>query len=176
MNSLRFIAGEGPRQADIMFVGEAPGEEEDKLGRPFVGRSGKLLNRWIERIGLKREDVYITNVVKVRPDNNRTPTFEEIQTWLPSLWEEIKKVHPTLIVPVGATATKAIFDENFETFAPNRGKLTLLGIYAVIPIYHPSYILRSPGAEKILNVDLELIAQYMKDVKEIQDENDKCFG
>jgi len=172
MGSLKYIPGEGSLHADIVFVGEAPGEEEDLQGRPFVGRSGKMLEKWInEFLGLSREQVYITNAVKVRPEGNRAPTFEEIKSWTTSLWEEIKYIHPVLIVPVGASATKAICGEDFDTFAPYRGKVSLLGgIYAIIPIYHPSYIRRAPGAEKLVREDFEAIKGYLNEYNKIRDE------
>jgi DNA polymerase len=162
MSSVKLIPGEGSLKADIVFVGEAPGEEEDLEGRPFVGRSGKKLEKWInEFLGLSRDEVYITNVVKVRPEGNRTPTYEEINSWKSLLWDEIAKIDPIIIVAVGSSATKALLNENFKDFAPNRGKIALTKRFAIFPIYHPSYILRAPGAEKLVRADFEVLKEYL---------------
>jgi uracil-DNA glycosylase family 4 len=170
-NSVKLISGEGRRDAEIVFVGEAPGQEEDEQGRPFVGRSGKVLERWLEYMGLDRGDVWITNIVKVMPDNNRTPTYDEILSWKDLLMEELETVNPWIVVPVGASATKALLGKDFDKFAPERGKFCKTERWNIFPIYHPSYILRSPGAEKLALADLDTLKEALRAKKE----NDLAF-
>lgn len=171
MNSVMYISGQGDRNALVAFVGESPGEEEVEQGRPFVGRSGKILEKWIEYLGFKdRDDVWITNVVKVRPDDNRTPTYEEILSWKDLLMEELETVNPWIVVPVGSTATKAILGNDFTEFAPERGKFSKTNRWNVFPIYHPAYILRSPGAEKLALADLDKLKEVL-DAKKEKDAN-----
>lgn len=151
------VTGEGYHDASIMLVGEAPGEEEDRLGRPFVGRSGRLLSRLLEEAGIERDEVYITNVVKCRPPKNRTPSKEEVQECIPYLREQVKVIAPRVIVCLGATASKWILGESFSRISLDRGKIIearriVGGLWGeggplttiVIPTFHPSYILRNP--------------------------------
>ena len=138
--STNLVFGEGDPCCRVMFIGEAPGEKEDVLGRPFVGRAGQLLTKTLEEIGWRRESVYITNIVKRRPPNNRDPLPEEIELYRPYLTRQIEIIGPLLIVPLGR------FSMNY--FLPNakitrdQGKLFRVGRYFVYPILHPAAALR----------------------------------
>lgn len=144
------VLGEGNRESEVVFVGEAPGGQEDKAGRPFVGPAGRLLNDLLEEIGLERESVWITNVVKCRPTKeengrtrNRPPTQAEFDDFLPWLERELKLVEPEMLVCLGATAAKAILGRKSVTMKDLRGEWLegVLGIDTMVT-YHPSYLLR----------------------------------
>ncbi|MEJ5338915.1 MAG: uracil-DNA glycosylase [Aquificaceae bacterium] len=158
-----YVFGEGNPYSPVVFVGEAPGEEEDQLRRPFVGRAGRYLNQKLEEVGLRREDVYITNVVKSRPPGNRKPTAKEMQSCLPYLRKEIEIINPKLVVCLGATALEGILGKslpitkhrgNFFDYPYDRRIKVLL-------TYHPAYILRNPGAEKEFVEDLRRIRDFL---------------
>lgn len=138
------VFGEGNPNAEILFIGEAPGEEEDKLGRPFVGRSGKLLDKLLEGISLDREDVYITNIVKLRPPNNRDPHPEEKEAFLAILLEQLDIISPKVIATLGRHSTLALLPEgNVKNI---RGKIQRDSQGRVIlPIYHPAAALYNPN-------------------------------
>ncbi len=154
------VPGEGPIPCDYMFVGEAPGKDEDETGRPFVGRSGRLLGDVLETVGVKREDVYITNLLKCRPPRNRKPLWYEIGACDHYLFQEIAHVKPKIVIPLGASATRffegpcAISRMKTLRFPHKRGGIT----FTVIPMYHPSYILRNKK---------DLYDEYMEDMKGI---------
>jgi len=136
------VFGEGNPKADIVFVGEAPGEEEDNQGRPFVGRAGKLLDQLIERIGVKRSDVFICNVLKCRPPGNRDPEPDEAAACKEYLVAQLDIIRPRIICTLGRHAYNTLL----ETDAPIsriRGKLTTFRGIPLLPTYHPSYLLRS---------------------------------
>mgnify|MGYP000935335365 CR=1 FL=1 len=136
------VFGEGSPKADIVFVGEAPGEEEDNQGRPFVGRAGKLLDQLIERIGIKRSDVFICNVLKCRPPGNRDPEPDEAAACKEYLVAQLDIIRPRIICTLGRHAYNTLL----ETDAPIsriRGKLTTFRGIPLLPTYHPSYLLRS---------------------------------
>ncbi len=142
------VFGEGNPRAEILFIGESPGEEEDKTGRPFVGRAGQKLTDIIHAMGLSREEVYIANVLKSRPPNNRTPQPDEVERCSPFLVQQIRIIRPQVIVTLGGPATKLILDTNI-------GITRLRGIWAeyndaeagltipVMPTFHPAYLLRN---------------------------------
>jgi uracil-DNA glycosylase len=142
------VFGVGNAEADLLFVGEAPGADEDRVGEPFVGAAGKLLTRVIETMGFKRGDVYIANVLKCRPDmpdgesGNRPPTPAEMETCLPYLQEQIKIIQPKVMVALGTTAMAGLFP-GFSGITKNRGKWHDFGGIPVMPTYHPSYLLRN---------------------------------
>jgi len=151
------IFGEGNPDAKLMFIGEAPGRDEDIQGRPFVGRSGKLLDRSLEAVGIKRTDVYITNIVKCRPPNNRTPT--EIESSICKkllLSKQIKIIRPHVICTLGAASLKGLLEKENIKITQMRGTTIDLDGYLVVPTYHPAYILRNPKELKTLIADLEL--------------------
>lgn len=142
------VFGEGNACARLMFVGEAPGEEEDRTGRPFVGRAGQLLDKMIAAMGLKRQDVYIANVLKTRPPNNATPTLEEARLCAPYLFSQIRVISPEVIVTLGLPATRTILGTT-ETMGRLRGRWAAFTPpsgdreFAVMPTYHPAYLLRN---------------------------------
>lgn len=144
----RTVPGEGDRSARLMFIGEGPGADEDRLGRPFVGRAGQLLTRMIEAIGKTREEVYICNVVKCRPPQNRTPTDEEAAACRPFLQRQIEGVRPRLIVLLGSTAGRCLLGESFHGVRADRGKWFFRGGSWILPTYHPSALLRDPTLKR----------------------------
>jgi len=149
------VFGEGSPQADIMFIGEAPGATEDSMGKPFTGRSGELLTKMIENVLLiKREEVYITNIVKCRPPDNRAPTPTEAHTCYSFLLKQIELVKPKLIITLGGTAYHYMTGD--ETgISKIRGTLHQQNGYTLIPTYHPSFLLRNPSAKKEVFEDLK---------------------
>ncbi len=145
------VFGEGNPEADLMFIGEAPGEQEDQTGRPFVGRAGQLLDKMIIAMGLSRESVYIANVLKTRPPNNATPTHDEAAACAPYLYEQIRIVNPKVIVTLGLPATHLLLSSTatmrslrgqFHTFPTPNTPIDLPQI-DLMPTYHPAYLLRS---------------------------------
>jgi len=140
------VPGEGSLDSPVVFVGEGPGADEDATGRPFVGRAGKLLTKILESVGLSREDVYITNIVKCRPPNNRTPTLQEMKACEPYLLSQLAVIKPKLIVCLGATALAAFLESEKVQITKYRGKLfDWHGGIKVFGMFHPSYLLRNPS-------------------------------
>jgi DNA polymerase len=155
------VFGEGAPRARLVFVGEGPGAEEDAAGRPFVGEAGKLLTKIIENgMGLKREDVYICNVVKCRPPNNRDPEAEEIQTCLPFLEKQLAIVRPEVICTLGRIAAQSLLGREFK-ITQERGKWFSFKGIPLMPTFHPAYILRIPSEERPLK------RQVWEDVQKI---------
>jgi len=151
------VFGHGNPDAQLMFVGEGPGRDEDAQGLPFVGRAGQLLTKIIEAIDLTRNDVYISNVVKCRPPNNRTPLPDESKTCKQLiLLKEIAIIQPTIICALGATAVQALLGENV-TITKARGVFHTLGTIPVMPTYHPAYLLRNPDAKRVVWEDMKKI-------------------
>jgi DNA polymerase len=150
------VFGEGNPRAPLVFIGEGPGADEDEQGRPFVGRAGQLLNRLIQAIGLRREDVYICNVVKCRPPGNRTPERDEINTCSPFLFRQIEAIQPRLVCCLGAPAMRTVLGIK-EGITKVRGRLFEYGGAKALVTVHPAYILRNPRDEKILREDFEKI-------------------
>ncbi len=149
------VPGEGDVNSPILFVGEGPGEDEDKTGRPFVGRAGKLFDKILESVKLNRKDVYIANVVKCRPPKNRVPLPDEIEACSPYLMAQIEVINPKIIVPLGATAMKYFLGNEVKSITEARGKLfDWKGGIKIFPMFHPSYLLRNaskaPGSPKYL--------------------------
>ncbi len=136
------VFGEGSADADVVFVGEAPGAKEDELVRPFVGRGGQLLNRNLERIGWRREDVYITNIVKRRPPGNRDPLPEEIRAYQPFLAEQLAIIAPVLVVPLGRFSMNHFLPD--AKITRDQGTVFRIGGRFVCPMLHPAAALRSP--------------------------------
>lgn len=142
------VFGEGKIDTDIMFIGEAPGAEEDLQGKPFVGKAGRLLTRILESAGIDRDDVYITNVVKCRPPGNRNPTPLEIATCWPFLEAQIAIIKPRIIVTLGSVPTQAILKTK-ESITKVRGKwFEWIGGIRVFPMFHPSFLLRNQSRAK----------------------------
>lgn len=137
------VFGEGSPTAALMFVGEAPGREEDLQGRPFVGEAGQLLNNLLSKLGLVREEVYIANVVKSRPPGNRDPEADEIAACFPFLQKQIQAIRPRVIVALGRVAAQTLL-KTHEPLTRLRGKWHTYGHIPVMPTFHPSYLLRFP--------------------------------
>jgi DNA polymerase len=160
------VFGEGPSNAKLMFVGEAPGEEEDLQGRPFVGAAGQLLNNLLNKLGLSREEVYITNVVKSRPPHNRDPEPDEIAACLPFLQQQIKAIRPKVIVALGRIAAQALLNTR-EPLTRLRGRWHKYDHIPVMPTFHPSYLLRFPRERIKTWDDMHLVMERL-----IADEQD----
>jgi uracil-DNA glycosylase family 4 len=155
------VFGQGDPHAELVFVGEGPGADEDEQGLPFVGRAGQLLNRMIQFVGMKRQDVYICNIVKCRPPGNRTPERDEIETCSPFLLRQIEAIRPRLVCCLGAPAMKTLLGIK-EGITRVRGQFFDYGSTKAFVAYHPAYILRNPREEKILREDFEKIRDFLK--------------
>jgi len=149
------VFGDGDPYARLMFVGEGPGADEDAQGLPFVGRAGQLLNNMIAAMGLKREEVYIANVVKCRPPNNRTPEPAEANACMPFLWRQIDVIRPQVIVALGATAATYLLGQR-QPLAALRGRIHAVRGANLIVTYHPAYLLRDPRQKKEAWADLQI--------------------
>ena len=157
------VFGEGDENADIMFIGEGPGATEDETGKPFVGKAGELLTKIIENVlFLQREQVYIANIVKCRPPNNRVPTPNEVESCLPYLLKQINLIKPKIIITLGATAYNNLTNDK-TSISKIRGEVLSFGNAKLIPTFHPSFLLRNPSAKKYVFAD-------MKKVKRLKDE------
>ena len=160
------VPGEGPIPADFMFIGEAPGADEDASGRPFIGKAGKLLTRIIED-GMKipRREVYIANILKCRPPGNRDPLPEETRACAPWLTAQIQKVQPKVILALGRHAACHLLGKD-SSLSSLRGRshTDIPGLPPVVPTYHPAYLLRNPGAKKDCWEDIQL-AMKVRDTK-----------
>ena len=141
------VFGEGPPDAKLMIVGEAPGEDEDAQGRPFVGRSGQLLDRILDSVDLHRDNIYVTNMVKYRPPGNRNPTPQEISMSEPLLMEQIKLIQPQIIATLGNVPTQ-YFIQSKDGITKTHGNWYEWHGVKVFPLYHPAYLLRNPSREK----------------------------
>ena len=150
------VFGVGNRAAQWMVIGEAPGADEDRQGEPFVGRAGQLLNAMLKAIGLKREQVFIANILKSRPPNNRDPQPEEVQACIPYLFRQIELVNPKLILCVGRIAAQTLLETD-TPIGKLRGQLhRIAGNRPMVVTYHPAYLLRSPGEKRKSWADLLL--------------------
>ena len=160
------VFGVGNPNADLMFVGEAPGADEDIQGEPFVGRAGQLLTKIIEAIDLKREDVYIANVIKCRPPGNRNPEPDEVEQCEPFLFRQIDSIKPRVIVALGKFAAQCLL----KTDAPItriRGREFTYRDAVLIPTYHPAYLLRNPSAKRDVWEDMKRVrALLSQDARE----------
>ncbi|MDR3186837.1 MAG: uracil-DNA glycosylase [Holosporaceae bacterium] len=160
------VFGAGDEHAQVLLLGEAPGEEEDKQGLPFVGQSGQLLNTILATVGLDRATVYITNILPWRPPGNRTPTNQEIEMFRPYVLKHIELIDPKVVVCLGGTSTKALL-QTTQGIMQLRGKWTRVdGIAAkIMPTFHPAFLLRSPSQKK------ETWHDFLQIAKEIRSEN-----
>ncbi len=147
------VPGIGSSDADIMFIGEAPGKNEDEKGEPFVGRAGELLDRLLDSVGLSREDVFIANVVKCRPPNNRNPRKDEIDACHPYLHRQIDLIKPKVICTLGNHATDSILGKT--GISKIHGKRFELDGYTVVPLYHPAAGLYNPNLVEDMKKDIE---------------------
>jgi len=158
------VFGEGDFSAKLMFVGEGPGATEDEMGRPFVGRAGQLLTKMIENVlEIKREDVYIANIVKCRPPNNRVPAEEEAKTCIPYLLKQIEIINPKILVALGSTSYRYLTND-ITPISKIRGEIVKYKDKILIPTYHPSFLLRNPSKKKEAYMDLLKIKRLLCDL------------
>jgi uracil-DNA glycosylase len=154
------VFGQGNPKAELMFVGEAPGRDEDEQGLAFVGRAGQLLTKIIEAIGRTREDVFIANVLKCRPPNNRNPEPDEVASCRPFLDEQIRLIAPRVIVTLGTFAAQAILETD-EPIGRMRGHWRTARGVRVMPTFHPAFLLRSPERKKDVWEDMKLVRDFL---------------
>ena len=159
------VFGEGNKNATIMFIGEGPGYYEDKTGRPFVGKTGKLFDKMIGAIGFKRQDIYIGNIVKCRPPNNRNPLEEESKICIEFLRWQVKIIDPDIIICLGAVAARNIIDKNFR-ITKNRGTWYTKGKFNIMATYHPAALLRDESKKKDAWKDFKSISNMYKEIGE----------
>lgn len=166
LREANLVFGEGNIDSPVLFIGEAPGQKEDELKRPFVGRSGQLLDKLIGVIGWKREDVFITNIVKRRPPNNRDPLPEEIEAYKPYLAEQIEILNPKIIATLGR------FSMNY--FIPtakitrDQGKIFRMNGRLLMPLFHPAAALRSTGTLKLLTLSFKKLPKVLEKYEELR--------
>ncbi len=161
MGRSQIVFGAGNPRARLMFVGEAPGEEEDKRGEPFVGRAGQLLTKIIEAIGLTREQVYIANVIKCRPPGNRNPEPDEVAQCEPYLFRQIDIIKPRVIVPLGKFAAQSLL-KTADPITRLRGRRFDYRGAALIPTFHPAYLLRNPSAKREVWDDMKKVRAILQ--------------
>jgi DNA polymerase len=152
----KLVFGDGNPKADLVFVGEGPGRDEDAQGLPFVGRAGKLLTQMIEAMGLQRQDVYICNVVKCRPPENRTPEKDEVETCSPFLLRQLDAISPKVIVCLGSVAAQTLLETN-RGISHFRGEWLDFRGKKLMATYHPAYLLRNPSAKGEVWKDLQKV-------------------
>ena len=154
------VFGVGNPNADLMFVGEAPGADEDIQGEPFVGRAGQLLTKIIEAIGLKREDVYIANVIKCRPPGNRNPEPDEVVQCEQFMFRQVDTIKPRVIVALGKFAAQALLKTN-DPITRLRGREYTYRDAILMPTYHPAYLLRTPSAKREVWEDMKRVREIL---------------
>ncbi len=155
------VPGEGPADARLMFIGEGPGANEDRTGRPFVGAAGQLLERLLATIGLTREDVYIANVVKCRPPNNRDPEADEIEACKPYLGRQLKIIDPNIIVTLGRFAMERWLPD--KKISRVHGQSFRYGSRLIVPLFHPAAALRRPDYQTALEADFLRLPDYVEE-------------
>jgi DNA polymerase len=160
------VMGEGNLNNKIMLIGEGPGANEDRLGRPFVGRAGKLMDKILASVNLKREDLYITNVIKCRPPGNRVPRKNEFEACVSILRAEIELIQPKVIVTLGSTATKYLINPE-ESITNVRGKWFQRGDIFILPTFHPAYLLRNENMKRYSWHDFKLIKKAADRIKKL---------
>lgn len=157
----QLVFGSGNPNAQIMFIGEAPGEEEDLQGQPFVGPAGQLLDRILEAMGLGRDEVYIANILKCRPPKNRNPEPDEIATCQPFLRRQVKTIHPKVICALGTFAAQTLLQTD-QKISRLRGRFHDYSGVKVMPTYHPAYLLRNPQDKRLVWEDMKMIMKELK--------------
>jgi len=162
----RLVFGEGNPHSEMVFVGEAPGADEDEQGRPFVGRAGQLLTKIIAAMGLKREEVYICNILKCRPPGNRNPQPEEIMACEPFLIRQLEAIHPRVICALGSFAAHTLLKSE-APISTLRGRFHRYQGIPLMPTYHPAYLLRNPGAKKQVWEDVQAIMKALRNGLEV---------
>lgn len=159
----RVVFGEGNPHSPLLFVGEGPGADEDRQGRPFVGKAGQLLNKILAAAEIPREDIFITNIVKCRPPGNRTPTEEEMDTCIAILREQYSVIRPRLIVTLGSAPTRALIDPDARITCV-RGKWFERKGVRMMPTFHPAYLLRNPSGKRDAWRDFQAIRDAYREV------------
>lgn len=154
------VFGTGNPDTKLLFIGEGPGQEEDRQGLPFVGRAGELLTNMISAMGLTRDDVYIANVVKCRPPGNRNPEMDEISACSPFLKEQIDIIKPEIICALGTFASHTLLETKIK-ISEIRGKIHEKDGYRIIPTFHPAYLLRNPQEKRLSWEDLQIIMKEL---------------
>jgi uracil-DNA glycosylase family 4 len=162
------VPGEGPEHAEIMFIGEGPGFHEDRQGRPFVGAAGNYLGELLEQIGLKREQVYITNVVKCRPPGNRDPQPEEIEACRPYLDKQVELIRPRLIVTLGRYSMQRYFPG--ASISRIHGQPKRVGNVIYYPMFHPAAALHQPRWRSLVEEDMQRIPDLLAKLEDLEDE------
>lgn len=155
------VPGDGPPNAAVMFIGEGPGQNEDQQGLPFVGRAGKLLDSLLDEVPLKREDVYITNVVKCRPPGNRDPEPDEVAACLPYLEAQIELIDPRVIVTLGRHSMLRFYPQG--KISNDHGRIINIGKRVLLPVYHPAAALRNPRLNETLREDMRRIPEAVRE-------------
>ena len=156
------VFGVGSPDAELMFVGEAPGRDEDLRGEPFVGRAGQLLTKIIEAIDLRRADVYIANVIKCRPPQNRNPERDEVETCRPFLFAQIDAIRPRVIVALGSFAVRTLLDDERLPISRARGRVYACRGAKLIPTFHPAFLLRSPDRKRDVWEDMKRVRSILR--------------
>jgi len=154
------VPGEGPHDARIMFVGEGPGQNEDEQGRPFAGAAGKFLTELLESIGLKRSDVFITNIVKCRPPNNRAPRKSEVEACNPYLQSQIRLINPRIVCALGTPAITTLMGDEYSA-SRFHGKPLTKGDVTILPMYHPAAALYDSSLKETLLRDFKILKQLL---------------
>lgn len=152
----QIVYGVGNPDADLMFVGEAPGQDEDEVGFPFVGRAGALLSKIVLAMGMNRDEVYVANILKCRPPSNRDPLPEEVETCGPFLFKQIEAIRPKVIVTLGRYASQSLLRTD-TPISRLRGRFTDFNGIPLMPTYHPSYLLRTPSAKRNVWEDMKQV-------------------
>jgi DNA polymerase len=162
MGRTQVVFGVGNPNADLMFVGEAPGADEDIQGIPFIGRAGQLLTKIIEAMGMTRDDVYIANVIKCRPPQNRNPEPDEVETCEPFLFRQIDVIKPKVIVALGKFGAQTLL-RTLEPISRLRGRVFEYRGSKLIPTFHPAYLLRNPSSKREVWEDMKLVRKLLTD-------------
>ena len=167
-NAEQMVFADGNPKSNLMIIGEAPGANEEKFHKPFVGEAGKLLDKMLSAINLNRDSVYITNVINYRPPDNRKPTSDEINLFLPYLKEHIQLINPKLILLLGSTALEAFFNKEYS-ITKIRGTWLKIKIknkvFNCLPSFHPAFLLRQPEQKKQSWTDLQIIRDSLKEIE-----------
>lgn len=158
------VFGTGNREADLMFVGEAPGEREDATGIPFVGAAGQLLDKYLTAVGIEREDVYIANILKCRPPHNRDPLPEEGNACIGFLREQVKLIRPKIIVCLGRISAARLIKPDYK-ITREHGTIVKKGAFAMTAVYHPAALLRDASKKEDMLRDMKRIRAYLDEVK-----------
>lgn len=158
------VFGYGNEHADLMFVGEAPGEQEDLKGVPFIGRAGQLFDKFLDEIGIKREDVYIANILKCRPPKNRDPLPNEEDACIDYLYEQIRLINPKLIVCLGRISAMRLIKPDFK-ITKEHGEWFDKGIYKMCAVYHPALLLRDPRKKEDMSHDMAKIKKVLDELR-----------